>query len=142
MVNSEVSKTPKRAVLAIDDIIIHLRTIRNTLEKYYEVKVVKSGEQALLVLASTKIDLILLDIEMPGMSGFDILNMIKSMPSTREIPVIFVSSHVSVDLIAQALKHGAVDYIVKPFDPEVLLKKTFAALRTVSKTGAVSVTVP
>jgi PleD family two-component response regulator len=119
----------KKVILAIDDIIVDLRTVRNALDKYYEVKVVKSGEQALLVLASMKIDLILLDIEMPGMSGFDILKMIKNIPSTKDIPVIFVSSHVSVDLIAKALKCGAVDYIMKPFEPGVLLRKTFSALR-------------
>jgi putative two-component system response regulator len=120
----------KKVILAVDDIIVDLRTIRNALNKFYEVKVVKSSEQALLVLASTKVDLILLDIEMPGMSGFDVLKMIKNIPSTRDIPVIFVSSHVSVDLIARALKCGAVDYIAKPFEPGVLLKKTFAALKT------------
>jgi PleD family two-component response regulator len=120
----------KKVVLAIDDIIVHLRTVRNALDQYYEVKVVKSGEQALLVLATIKVDLVLLDIEMPGLSGFDILKTIKNVPSTRDIPVIFVSSHVSTDLISDALKWGAVDYIVKPFEPEVLIKKTFAALRT------------
>jgi putative two-component system response regulator len=125
----------RKVVLAVDDTIVDLRTVRNALDKFYEVKVVKSSEQALLVLASTKIDLILLDIEMPGMSGFDILETIKKIPSTRDIPVIFVSSHVSIDLISQALKRGAVDYIVKPFEPGVLLKKTFSALQAVDTRG-------
>ncbi|MDR2740534.1 MAG: response regulator [Treponema sp.] len=110
----------KKVILAVDNIIVDLRTVRNALDKFYEVKVVKSSGQALLVLASSKVDLILLDIEMPGMSGFDVLEMIKKIPSIRNILVIFVSSHVSVELISQALKHGAVDYVVKPFDPGLL----------------------
>jgi PleD family two-component response regulator len=130
MMDSENPGDRKKVILAIDDILVNLRTVRNALDKYYEVKVVKSGEQALLVLASIQVDLILLDIEMPGLSGFDILKTIKNIPSTKDIPVIFVSSHVSIDLIADAIKNGAVDYIAKPFDSGVLVKKVFTALKT------------
>jgi CheY-like chemotaxis protein len=78
------------------------------------------------------VDLILLDIEMPGMSGFEALEHIKKLPNAEHVPVIFVTSHVSTDLIAKALKSGAKDYIMKPFEPEVLIRKVYAALNGVN----------
>jgi CheY-like chemotaxis protein len=123
----------KKTILAIDDMSLNLRTIKITLEKYYDVRVAKSGEQALSVLGTGKIDLILLDIEMPGMSGFETLELIKLQPNAENVPVIFVTSHVSTELIAKALKKGARDYIMKPFEPEVLIRKVYAALNGVSE---------
>jgi putative two-component system response regulator len=84
------------------------------------------------ILGSTRVDLVLLDIEMPGMSGFETLDLIRKNPDAQNVPVIFVTSHVSTELIAQALKRGAKDYIMKPFDPEVLLKKAYAAINGVN----------
>jgi DNA-binding response OmpR family regulator len=92
----------------------------------------KSGELALTILGNTRIDLILLDIEMPGLSGFEALEHIRKLPNGEHVPVIFVTSHVSTDLIAKALKSGAKDYIMKPFEPEVLIRKVYAALNGVN----------
>jgi DNA-binding response OmpR family regulator len=95
--------------------------------------VAKSGEQALSVLGNSRIDLILLDIEMPGMSGFETLELIKLQPNAENVPVIFVTSHVSTELITKALKKGAKDYIMKPFEPEVLIRKVYAVLNGVNE---------
>jgi putative two-component system response regulator len=110
---------------------MNLRTIKVTLDKYFEVRLAKSGEIALSILGINKIDLILLDIEMPGMSGFEFLELIKKAPHAKDVPIIFVTSHVSAELIAKAIKSGAKDYVMKPFEPEVLIRKVYAALHGV-----------
>jgi CheY-like chemotaxis protein len=79
-------------------------------------------------LKSVKIDLVLLDIEMPGMSGFDVIDAMKQIPGCADIPVIFITSHATPDLIMAAYDHGAGDYIVKPINPDVLEKKVFALM--------------
>jgi CheY-like chemotaxis protein len=111
---------------------MNLRTIKVNLDKFFDVRLARSGELALSVLKSTRVDLILLDIEMPEMSGFELLEFIKKLPELKDIPVIFVTAHVSTELITRALKSGAKDYVMKPFEPEVLLRKVFAALNGVS----------
>jgi DNA-binding response OmpR family regulator len=123
----------KKIVLAVDDMSLNLRTIKITLDKYYDVRVAKSGEQALSILGNSPVDLILLDIEMPGMSGFETLDLIKIQPNGENVPVIFVTSHVSTELITKALKRGAKDYIMKPFEPEVLIRKVYAVLNGVNE---------
>jgi CheY-like chemotaxis protein len=123
----------RKIILAIDDMSLNLRIIKITLERYYEVRIAKSGEQALAVLGNSRVDLILLDIEMPGMSGFETLELIKLQPKAEKIPVIFVTSHVSTELITKALKKGARDYIMKPFEPEVLIRKVYAVLNGVNE---------
>jgi len=123
----------KKIILAVDDMSLNLRTIKIILEKYYDVRVAKSGEQALSVLGRGRVNLILLDIEMPGMSGFETLELIRLQPNAENVPIIFVTSHVSIELIAKALKKGARDYIMKPFEPEVLIRKVYAAINGVSE---------
>jgi putative two-component system response regulator len=121
----------RKIILAVDDMSMNLRTIKVNLEKSFDVRLAKSGELALSVLKTTRVDLILLDIEMPDMSGFEVLAFIKKLPELKDIPVIFVTSHVSTELITKALKSGARDYVMKPFEPEVLLRKVYAALNGV-----------
>jgi putative two-component system response regulator len=123
--------TNRKIILAVDDMSMNLRTIKINLDKFFDVRLAKSGELALSVLRNTRVDLILLDIEMPEMSGFEVLEYIKKLPDLKDIPVIFVTSHVSTELITKALKSGARDYIMKPFEPDVLLKKVYAALNGV-----------
>jgi CheY-like chemotaxis protein len=111
---------------------MNLRTIKVNLDKFFDVRLAKSGELALSILKNTRVDLILLDIEMPDMSGFEVLEFIKKLPELKDIPVIFVTSHVSTELITRAMKSGVKDYIMKPFEPEVLLRKVYAALNGVN----------
>jgi putative two-component system response regulator len=121
----------KKTILAVDDMSLNLRTIKVTLERYFDVRLAKSGDLALAILGTTLVDLILLDIEMPGMSGFEALEQIREKTAAKNVPVIFVTSHVSTELISKALKCGAKDYIMKPFEPEVLIRKVHAVLNGV-----------
>jgi PleD family two-component response regulator len=118
----------RKVILAVDDMSMNLRTIQVILDRQFNVRLAKSGEIALSILDSSKVDLILLDIEMPGMSGFEFFDVLKKLDRAKDVPVIFVTSHTSTELIAQATKAGAKDYVMKPFDPAVLQKKVYAAL--------------
>jgi putative two-component system response regulator len=123
----------RKVILAIDDMSMNLRTIKVLLEKQFDIRLAKSGKLALTIVNSEKVALILLDIEMPGMSGFEFLETIKDCPNTQDVPVIFISSHATPDLIKHAAKYGAVkDYIIKPITPEILEKKVCAALNMAS----------
>jgi CheY-like chemotaxis protein len=113
----------RRSVLAIDDTLPNLSIIRSVLEGPFEVYLAKSIEAASKILKTNKIDLILLDIEMPEMSGFDYLKQLQETPQYRGIPVIFASSHAAPDLIVEALSSGAKDFIVKPISTVTLLEK-------------------
>jgi CheY-like chemotaxis protein len=118
----------KKIILAVDDMSLNLRIIKVILEGEYEVRLAKSGELALDVLRGAKIDLVLLDIEMPGITGFEVIDGMRKIPGCEEIPVIFITSHAAPDLILSAYDHGAGDYIVKPINAEALQKKVRALL--------------
>lgn len=122
------SGTGKKVILTVDDVSMNLAIIKNLLSKYFDVRVAKSGELALFILGSTKVDLILLDIEMPGMSGFDFIDIIRKIPDVEDIPIIFVTSHANTSVISRAIQAGAKDYIVKPINTKLLEKKVFNAL--------------
>jgi putative two-component system response regulator len=129
MIFQEGPMSNKKVILAIDDVSMNLRTIRVVLEKDYDVRLAKSGELAFSMMKSTKVDLILLDIEMPGMSGFDFLDKIQAeKPELMDIPVIFVTSNTSMDFILKATSYHAKDYIKKPIRPDLLEKKVRDAL--------------
>jgi putative two-component system response regulator len=120
----------KRAViLSVDDMAINLRTVKMALEKDHDMRLAKSGELALSILETEPVDLILLDIEMPEMTGFDFMYKLKNNPNIAEKPpVIFVTAHATPEFIARAKIAGAVGYVLKPFDPDVLRKKINEAL--------------
>lgn len=116
-------KSTKRVVLAIDDIVPSLNVIRKILENDYVVCLAKSIDVASMMLKTNKVDLILLDIEMPEMSGFDYLKQLRQKPRYSDIPVIFVTSHATKQFLIQAVIFGAKDFVVKPISPEVLRGK-------------------
>ncbi|MDR1957021.1 MAG: response regulator [Treponema sp.] len=119
----------RKVILAIDDMSMNLRTIKVLLEKHFDIRLAKSGQLGLTILGCEKISLILLDIEMPGMSGFEFLDKMKNNAHVYDVPVIFISSHATPDLIKYASKYdGVKDYIIKPITREILEKKVFAAL--------------
>jgi putative two-component system response regulator len=119
----------KKIILAVDDMTMNLRTVKVALEKYFDVRLAKSGILALAVLNAAKVDLVLLDIEMPDISGFDLIERIRQLPNGKDVPIIFVSSHAYPEFVAHASKAGVKDYVTKPFDPDVLAKKVFAVLK-------------
>jgi putative two-component system response regulator len=118
----------KKIILAVDDMAVSLTTIRTILQKDYDVRLAKSPNTALDMLAQFKPALILLDIEMPEMSGFDFAAILKGKDEYKNIPIIFVTSHANPQFIDQAMAQGAEGYIVKPFIPEALIKRVKSAI--------------
>jgi putative two-component system response regulator len=110
-------------VLTVDDDPIILNSILSTLKQEYSVRPFTSGETALKFLSHNTADLILLDYNMPGMSGFDVLNAIQGDPRLSEIPVIFLTGSVNGEDEIQALEMGAMDYLLKPFKPKSLVTR-------------------
>ncbi|AEF85270.1 response regulator receiver modulated metal dependent phosphohydrolase [Treponema primitia ZAS-2] len=114
----------RETILAVDDMPENLTAIRAILQDYFDLRLARSAKMALTLLENTHVDMILLDIEMPGMSGFQFLEqMYRDHPGNKKIPVIFVTSHANPEFINTAVNAGAKDYIIKPIKPEVLLKK-------------------
>ena len=117
-----------KTILAVDDAQANLRILQGLLNEEYEVRLAKSGKIALHALERLTPDLILLDIEMPEMSGFDVLAEIKQNARLSKIPVIFLTAHASKEFVLEAFQRGIKDYIVKPFDPDLLRMKIKKAL--------------
>jgi len=112
----------KKVILAVDDISTNLIAIQSILGAMFDVRLVKQGEQALALLKREKIDLVLLDIEMPGLNGFELLQLIRENPAHVHIPVIFVTTHASPSFVKRAAKAGVKGYILKPFKPSLLFQ--------------------
>lgn len=112
-------------ILYIDDDVNMLNTGEDILMGAgYEVSLAKSGEQALKLLAkNTGFDLILLDVDMPGMDGYETYGKIRKMTGCEEIPIIFLTGMNAPDFEIKGLEMGAADYIVKPFVKIVLLAR-------------------
>ncbi|MDR2521392.1 MAG: response regulator [Spirochaetaceae bacterium] len=112
-------------ILAVDDMPMNLRVIKVYLEKGFVVIPVKSAAEALVILKTKSIDIILLDIEMPGMSGFEFIQEMKKLPAPKkDVPVICVTGlDPTPEFITQVISAGAKDFITKPFEPDVLKTK-------------------
>lgn len=123
-------------ILIVDDTLNNLEVMSETLSAAgYEVAIATSGERALQQLKRRTPDLILLDVMMPGIDGFETCRRLKSNPRTRDIPVIFMTALVDVESKVKGLDLGAVDYITKPFrTSEVLGRvKNHLKLRQLSR---------
>jgi two-component system nitrogen regulation response regulator NtrX len=129
----------KKNILVIDDSIATLTTIRSIIEKSYEVSLAKDAEIAKTILDTATVDLILLDMEMPDFSGMEFLTMLNNSALWYHIPVIIVSSHGTADVIINSRKNGAIDFVVKPIHPRVLIDKIHSVFKSsktkISKTG-------
>jgi putative two-component system response regulator len=116
---SEMQSAP--TILIVDDTPANLVTLNDTLQPDYRVKAANNGELALAIAASDDPpDLILLDVMMPGMSGYEVCERLKANSITRKIPVIFVTAMTQVAEEENGLKLGAVDYITKPISPPIV----------------------
>ncbi|EKD34126.1 MAG: hypothetical protein ACD_75C02458G0002 [uncultured bacterium] len=107
-------------ILIIDDSIEHIKILICLLEDRYDVYFAKSGAQGLELLAATNPDLILLDIVMPGMDGFEVCQLIKRHEKWQETPLIFISAQGEDNDETKGLELGAIDYIAKPFNPAIV----------------------
>ncbi|MDP2893869.1 MAG: diguanylate cyclase [Sulfurimonas sp.] len=108
-------------VLIVDDMAANIAILSDLLQSSYKIKIAKSGQRALEIAKSKeKPDLILLDIEMPQMSGYDVCKILKSSSETRNIPIIFVTAKNDTMDEEYGLNLGAIDYIKKPFHPAII----------------------
>ncbi len=111
----------KPTILAVDDMTTTLLLIHDLLKDTYEVKIAKSGTKALEILESPNdIDLILLDIEMPDINGYDVCKRIKNNETIKNIPIIFITGRTSQEDEEYGLNLGAIDYITKPFNKAIV----------------------
>lgn len=121
----------KYRILCIDDEIMMLNTLEDILtEADFDVSLAKSGVQALKLLErKISFDLILLDVDMPGMDGYDTFECIRNVEGCESIPIIFLTGMDSPDFEIRGLEIGASDYIVKPFFKNVLIARIKGQLR-------------
>lgn len=118
-----MKKPHPHTILAVDDSPENLDLIRNILEPYYSVKVAPTGELALHIASTQKPDMVLLDIMLTDINGYEICRQLKSCDSTRNIPVIFLTAKRSEADEIQGFKIGGCDYITKPFSPAIMLAR-------------------
>jgi diguanylate cyclase (GGDEF)-like protein len=113
----------KEMILVVDDSPTNLAILNVVLKEIYHVITASSGAEALTMAASEEPDLIILDIMMPGMDGYEICDRLKANPFTRDIPVMFVTAMDQERQEARGLALGAVDYIAKPVSPPIVLAR-------------------
>jgi len=116
-------KNNHNRIIMVDDNITNLTTAKNLLSNTYDVFTAPSATKLFLLLEKLTPDLILLDIEMPEMNGYEVIEKLKSNESTADIPVIFLTANIDPESEVKGLELGAIDYITKPFSRELLLKR-------------------
>jgi len=117
---SPTSPRQRPCILLIDDDYLDTMFLSDTLEEDYEVICASDGEAALTSAGRHMPDLILLDVMMPGIDGFEVCRRLKADNRTKEIPVIFITGLSEAAAETKGLRMGAVDYISKPFHPAQL----------------------
>ena len=128
MYDSRITNT----ILVVDDAPENIDLLDSVLSQEYTIKAALNGEKALKIAGSENPpDIILLDIEMPGMDGYEVCRRLKADPQTRDIPIIFVTAKSDESDETKGLEIGAVDYITKPFSPPIVQArvKTHLALK-------------
>jgi PleD family two-component response regulator len=123
-------QTGKQVILVVDDSPDDIALISQVLKETYQVKVAINGKDALhIAYSSNPPDLILLDVMMPGMDGYEVCRQLKSDSQTSEIPVIFLTSKANIADEEMGFEAGAVDYITKPISTPILLARIRTHLR-------------
>ena len=111
----------KKLIILVDDNPANLRIGKNVLSEKYTVATAPSASKLFKLLENNHPDLILLDIDMPEMDGYETIKTLKSRQDTRDVPVIFLTGMADSLNEEKGRTLGAVDYIVKPFDPQALI---------------------
>ncbi len=125
MNDGDIFKEKTPLVLIVDDVAKNLQVLGTILSKQnYKVAAANNGEQALKIAGNTLPDLILLDIMMPGINGFEVCSRLKKDQKTADIPVIFLTAKIEPEDIIKGFEAGAVDYVTKPFNSVELLART------------------
>jgi sigma-B regulation protein RsbU (phosphoserine phosphatase) len=111
----------KKVVLVVDDAPSNIQVVQSILKDEYRIRIATSGERALELMKVAPLpDLILLDVMMPGLDGYQVCERLKAAPETRDVPVIFLTGLTDVDDETKGLEAGAVDYIRKPFSTAIV----------------------
>ena len=114
----------KSSILVVDDTPDNLMLMSELLKDYYKIKVANSGMKALKIAQSdTPPDLILLDVMMPDLDGYEVCKQLKTNPQTRHIPIIFLTAKSDVTDETKGLELGAIDYITKPINPAIVMAR-------------------
>ena len=113
----------RKKVIVVDDDPIYLKLVRNVLMEKYDVFTIPNAEKLFRLVETIRPDLVLLDVMMPEMTGYDIIKILKSEPNTMDIPVVFLTSRSDSSSELEGFVQGAVDYVTKPFSPQLLLKR-------------------
>jgi chemotaxis protein methyltransferase CheR len=122
MIMDKLDFSQRATILVVDDTPENLTLMSGLLKDAYKVKVANNGEKALQIAASdSPPELILLDIMMPGMDGYEVCRRLKGDPSTADIPVIFLTARSDMEDEQKGLELGAVDYIIKPISPPIVM---------------------
>lgn len=111
----------KKHILIVDDVTTNLKCLGEILRSEYSLSMAKSGEQALQMIQKIKPDLVLLDVKMPGMDGYETFECIKRIPECADIPIIFLTADTQNDSELKGIKLGACDFIRKPYEPDVMI---------------------
>ena len=113
----------KATILAVDDTATNIEVVKGILSQDYLIQAALSGKMALKIIEKRQPDLILLDVMMPEMDGYQVCQQLKSQDSTKDIPIIFLTAKVQEDDETKGLALGAVDYITKPISPAILKER-------------------
>ena len=119
---------PHPTILAVDDTPDNLSLLTGLLSDRYRIKVATNGAKAIELAKSSPPDLILLDIMMRGVDGYEVLERLQADESLRDIPVIMISAVGEIDSVIRCVKLGADDYLLKPFNPTLLTARVEASL--------------
>ena len=121
IISTEDNHEQEEKILLVDDNTANLQVLRDTLDGLgYKLLIAKSGNSALIIAQKTTPSLILLDIMMPEMDGYEVCRLLKVNEKTNKIPVIFVTAMSDAGNETKGLNLGAVDYITKPINPELV----------------------
>ena len=113
----------RQIIFIVDDNVTNLAIGKNALIETYDVFTLNSGERLLKILEKKTPDMILLDVEMPEMNGYEVIKRLKKDPKTKSIPVAFLTAKGEGENEMEGLSLGAIDYIIKPFSPPLLRKR-------------------
>ena len=120
----------KEKILVVDDEEDILELVRHHLKREgYEVRCAESGEQALQTAKSESVDLMILDLMLPGIDGLEVTRRLKNDPRTQHIPILMLSAKGEESDVVTGLELGADDYVTKPFSPRILIARARASIR-------------
>jgi PAS domain S-box-containing protein len=128
-VSDNATADHSQTVLVVDDNADMRNYVAGFLSKYFNILVADNGDQALAVVKAGRVNLVLSDVMMPGLNGFELLQAIRSMSDTKDLPVILLSARAGEEAKLEGLREGANDYLVKPFSSRELIARVTSTLQ-------------